>query len=139
MDKKKTETIFLVEDDPGVLEFVREVLSFHGYNVIAVSNAYEAVEVFKNNSSSIDMLLTDIVMPEMNGQALYSKLRSEREDLKALFMSGYPRENLANFIKEYKQINLINKPFSNSKLLGNIRSILDDIAIANGKDLPSDM
>jgi DNA-binding NtrC family response regulator len=84
-----TETILLVEDDPGVRVFAQRVLENHGYKVRAFGDPGLALEAATSDPTGFDALVTDIVMPNMSGPALAEKMTTIRSDLPVLFMSGY--------------------------------------------------
>jgi DNA-binding NtrC family response regulator len=83
------ETILLVEDEDAVRVIVAEILRRQGYHVLEAASPGAACDVFDRRASEIDLLLTDIVMPGMNGPALAQRLIGQRPDLRVLFMSGY--------------------------------------------------
>ena len=84
-----TETVLLVEDDPGVRVFAQRVLENHGYKVRAFGDPGLALEAATSDPTGFDALVTDIVMPNMSGPALAEKMTTIRSDLPVLFMSGY--------------------------------------------------
>ncbi len=84
-----SETILLVEDEEQVRILAREILIAHGYSVLDARDPDEALSISRERRGSIDLLVTDVVMPQMNGRLLSDRLRSERPDMEVLFMSGY--------------------------------------------------
>jgi PAS domain S-box-containing protein len=110
-------TILLVEDDERVRELVVHVLSSNGYVVFAARSADEAIAKFTEFGSSIDLLLTDVVMPHVNGRALYERLRARQPGLRVLYMSGYTGDIITrNGILEVGTP-LLAKPFTTNELL----------------------
>jgi two-component system, cell cycle sensor histidine kinase and response regulator CckA len=117
-----TETILLVEDESPVRFFMQTLLENHGYRIHAAESGPRALEIWKRHRDSIDMLLTDMVMPEgMNGRELADRLRLERSDLKVLFCSGYSDEMLGKDSPLRKNRNFLEKPFEPAKLLQSVR------------------
>lgn len=119
------ETIAVAEDDPGVRELTCEILKKHGYNVITAASSHELLAFLEASDDPIDMLLTDVIMPDMNGRELYLKLSERRPDLKVLFMSGYTDDVIAHHGILEKGVQLIQKPFSIGTLTEKIRHIID--------------
>jgi CheY-like chemotaxis protein len=89
-DLAQGETILLVEDDPALLEIVREILDTLGYNVLAACDGFNALEVEAAHDGAIDLLLSDVVMPNMDGFEAAEIIREDHPDIKIVFMSGYP-------------------------------------------------
>ncbi len=119
-----TETILFAEDDADVRILIKYVLEKYGYRVIEAMDGEEAIEKFKENQSTIDLLLFDVIMPKMNGKIAYEEIKKIQPDIKAIFLSGYT----ANVIHKKgileEGINLILKPVSPIKLLNKIREVL---------------
>jgi PAS domain S-box-containing protein len=120
-----TETILLVEDEDAVRELVSRILVKQGYDVVPYSSGSEALEYCRTNSTSIDLLLTDVVMPKMSGKELSEEAASICTHLKTLFMSGYTDALIAQRGVLASGENLIAKPFKAEKLLVTVRSLLD--------------
>ncbi len=118
------ETLLLVEDNKEVRELTLEILKIQGYNVLQATNGAEALHVSSEYSGSIDLLVTDVVMPKMNGNILAAQLLLERPDLKVIFMSGYADSKLSieDFID--KGHAFLQKPFSPTALTQKIRQML---------------
>lgn len=115
--------ILLVEDEAIVREITGEVLVHAGYRVLESSNAREALEVASNHPGKIDVLLTDIVMPEMNGADLALRMLSDQPDLVTIFMSGYAEQEVLRKTKLASAIH-IQKPFTIGILLSRISEAL---------------
>ncbi len=120
-----TETILLVEDEPTILRMTRMMLEKKGYTVLPAATPGEAVEKAKNHSSPIDLLMTDVVMPEMNGRELSGLITDLYPDIKLLFMSGYTSDIIAHQGVLDAGVAFIQKPFSMADLTEKMRNILD--------------
>jgi len=118
------ETILVVEDDPNVRAYVVEALSGVGYRVVEAGDAEAALTVFASNPE-IHLMLTDVVMPGMNGRALADMIRQSRPTVKTLFMTGYSRNAIVHQGRLDAGVWLIQKPFSQASLAARIRSLLD--------------
>jgi two-component system, cell cycle sensor histidine kinase and response regulator CckA len=119
------ETILLVEDEEIVRELATKLLKRLKYNVLHASNGTEAIEIAQNYSGVIDLLLTDVVMPGMNGRQLAEKLQQILPDIKVLFTSGYTENAIAHHGIIEKDLNFIGKPYSYNDLAKKIRRLLD--------------
>jgi PAS domain S-box-containing protein len=120
-----SETILLVEDDALFLLMVRQMLEQFGYTVLAASTPDEAIERAAKYPSKINLLLTDVIMPEMTGSDLEKKLSVSVPGIKCLFMSGYTGDAIASHGLVESDVNLIHKPFSIQELRTKVRGILD--------------
>jgi PAS domain S-box-containing protein len=118
-----TETILVVEDNPGVLQYVRTVLGQLGYTLLEAANGAEALEVARNHPGEISLLLSDIVMPHMNGPQLTGRLREFRPGLKVLYMSGYTEPSIEFDLGRGETV--IQKPFSPAALADRVRETLE--------------
>jgi PAS domain S-box-containing protein len=115
------ETIFLVEDEDALRKYVRETLERYGYTVVAAGNGREAVEIAERHPAPLDLLLTDVVMPELGGVDLAERFAVLRPGTPVLHMSGYS-ERLR---KQGNAANFIQKPFTPRELLTHVRTLLD--------------
>ncbi|MBM9537823.1 PAS domain S-box protein [Desulfobulbus alkaliphilus] len=120
------ETILLVEDEPATLEMTSIMLERQGYTVLAVGSPEEAIRLAGEYSGRIDLLMTDVVMPGMNGRALAENLLSRHPDIKCLFMSGYTADIIAHHGVLDQGVHFIQKPFSMNDLTIKVREILDN-------------
>jgi CheY-like chemotaxis protein len=111
--------ILLVEDEMVVREVTRQVLQHAGYRVLESSGPREALGLASEHQGRIDLLLTDVVMPEMNGADLARHLQSLRPQLKTVFMSGYAESDIAQSISRMSALH-IQKPFTVDGLLSRI-------------------
>jgi PAS domain S-box-containing protein len=119
------ETILLVEDEPAILKLTTEILGIQGYTVMPTSVPAEAIRIASEHVGEIHMIMTDVVMPEMNGRDLAKKLQSLYPQLKCLFMSGYTADVIAHYGVLDEDVHFIQKPFSMRDLSIKVREILD--------------
>jgi two-component system cell cycle sensor histidine kinase/response regulator CckA len=121
---KGSETILVVEDEEGVRKLVSAVLNNGGYTVMEAAHGNAALSIYEKNSHKIDLLLTDVVMPQMNGFELGEQLSLKNPDLQILYMSGY-RDSPANRPPGEPPKAFLNKPFTPDSLLAKVREVLD--------------
>ncbi len=121
------ETILLVEDDEIVRNLVREVLKSYGYTVLEAASGSEALKICRNNEGIIDLLLTDVIMPEMSGGELARKVIDLCPDVKVMFMSGYTDDAMIRHNILSSDITFIQKPFNSPDLAHRIRKVLDAV------------
>ena len=117
-------TILLVEDEPAVLRITKNRLEELGYSVFSASTAGEAMRVAQEHAGAIHLLLTDVIMPEMNGRDLAAKLLSIYPATKCLFMSGYTADVIAEHGILEEGVFFIQKPFSTKELAAKVREVL---------------
>jgi PAS domain S-box-containing protein len=120
----RNETILLVEDDLTLLDMTRRMLEKTGYIVFPANSGGEALRLAEKNSKTIDLLLSDVVMPEMNGKELSNKIMEIIPDLKILFMSGYTSNVIGHNGVLEEGVQFVAKPFSRKDLADKIRAIL---------------
>jgi signal transduction histidine kinase len=120
-----SETILLVEDEEPLRELVRELLLGFGYTVLDAEHGGAALEVAGRHPSAIHLLLTDIVMPVLSGEALAQRLTALRPGVKVLFMSGYTDDVLGRHGIIDSQLNYLQKPFPPERLAQKVRDVLD--------------
>ena len=120
-----SETILLVEDDTFFLGMVRKMLKQFGYKVLATSAPVKAITIASENYGKIDLLLTDVIMPEMTGRDLEKKLKVLCPGIKCLFMSGYAGNAATHRGVMEEDVNFIQKPFLAQELGIKVREILD--------------
>jgi len=120
------ETILLVEDDDSILKLGERMLNSLGYNVLSASTPGEAIKLVEDNIGRINLLLTDIVMPEMNGRELSEHLTKKNPDLKTLYMSGYTANLIAHRGVLEDGVCFIPKPLSKKELSHKVRDALDN-------------
>jgi signal transduction histidine kinase len=120
-----TETVLILEDEPGVRRLAVQVLESAGYTVLAAENAEQALELFKANQDKVAMLLTDVVLPGTGGPALAKQLQAIKPGLKVLFMSGYTDNAIVHHGVLDAGVNFLEKPLRPDALLIKVRDILD--------------
>jgi two-component system, cell cycle sensor histidine kinase and response regulator CckA len=119
------ETILLVEDEPVILDLATKILRYLGYTVLAAATPRKAIESAATGNFVIDLLITDVVMPEMNGRELAERLLSQHPGLKCLYMSGYTTDIIAEQGVLEEGLEFIHKPFACEELAAKIRELLD--------------
>jgi len=119
------ETILLVEDEPAILDMITEMLEKMGYTVMAAGTAGEAINIAQDYVGELNLLLTDVIMPEMNGRDLAKNLLSFYPNIMRLFMSGYTANVIAHHGVLEEGLNFIQKPFSMEELAAKVRAALD--------------
>jgi len=120
-----TETILLVEDDETVRDLASEILTIHGYEVVEARNGIEALDVYAEKLDEIDMLVTDVVMPQMGGKELAERLDEIAPDLKVLFLSGYTSTAIVQEGILDGDSNFLQKPFTPVAFAAKVRTLLD--------------
>ena len=119
------ETILLVEDDELVRTLTSQVLELEGYSILTASSGSEAIERFYKSPKPIELLVTDVVMPDMNGLDLARELQQRAPDLRVLYVSGYLNDHVLPQMKLGKQSLFLTKPFLPQEFVGKVREILD--------------
>lgn len=123
------ETILVVEDENPVRQLVCELLASYGYNVIPAESGVQALELWRNCRDKVDLMLTDLVMPErVNGRQLAERLWAERPGLKVIFTSGYSAEVVGKDFVLQPGFNYLQKPYPPSLLASKVRDCLDSVA-----------
>ena len=120
------ETILLVEDETAILEIVKMMLERQGYHVLAAATPGEAIQLAREHAGEIRLLVTDVVMPEMNGRDLAKSLLTLYPNLKRLFMSGYTADLIAHHGVLDEGVHFIQKPFSVPELAAKVRKVLEE-------------
>jgi len=123
--RSRGETILIVEDEPAILEMGKKMLQHLGYTVLSAGTPGEAIEIAREDLNGIDLFITDVVMPEMNGRDLAARLQAVRPTIKHLFMSGYTSDVIAHRGVLDNGVNFIQKPFSLKELAVRVREVLD--------------
>ncbi|WP_179131224.1 response regulator [Candidatus Entotheonella palauensis] len=121
-----SETVLLVEDDHIVRLLIRSTLELKGYDVLDAADAEEAIRLCEQRDASIDLLVTDVVMPGMNGPALAAHLTSFYPEMRALLISGYSLDNLRTNAAADAAIAFLSKPFTMDELADRVRVVLDN-------------
>ena len=125
MPRGGTETVLVVEDEGAILELAKEILEQFEYRVLAARSPAEALRKSEEHVGPIHLLITDVVMPQMNGRQLAQRLSAERPGLKCLYMSGYTADVIAHRGVLEEGVSFIAKPFSLATLALKVREVLD--------------
>jgi signal transduction histidine kinase/CheY-like chemotaxis protein len=125
-----TETILLVEDDGALRDLARRILKGAGYVVLEARTSNAAIELGTNYPAKIDLLLTDVVMPQQNGRAVGEHLTKLRPELRVLFMSGYNDDDVMKRGVSSTHASFLQKPFTPEQLIRRIREVLDEDAVS---------
>lgn len=120
------DTIMVVEDQEQVRKMICLMLKQQGYFILEAENGQKGIEVAAAHNGNIDLLITDVVMPGLNGKELYNELFKSRPDLKVLFISGYPREIISYHGILEEGLNFLQKPVPLDLLTRKIREIIED-------------
>ncbi len=118
------ESILVADDEPVVLTLTKVILRNYGYNVLVAKNGEEALIVHRQ-ARLVDLVLTDVIMPQMTGPELIHELKQEWKDLRCVFMSGYDHEYIQRHGVEDLGCDYLRKPFTPEALLKKIRQTLD--------------
>jgi len=118
-----TETVLLVEDEDAVRSLVREVLHARGYEVLEAQRSSDAIEICRAHRGSIDLLVTDVVLPQISGRALAQQLSTLRPAMKVLYISGYTDDKMLQH--GIPGTAFLQKPFSSDVLARTVRDMLD--------------
>jgi nitrogen-specific signal transduction histidine kinase/CheY-like chemotaxis protein len=119
-------TVLLVEDEPAILQMTVMMLETTGYTVLSASGSEEALAQAEKYDGDINLLITDVIMPDMNGRELAEKLKRMYPEIKILFMSGYTANVIAHHGVLDEGVNFIQKPFTRNELREKMREILND-------------
>src|SRR5690606_20695724 len=126
-----TEFVLLVEDEPAVRSLAERVLMRQGYHVLSAGSGVEALRLAQGLHGQIDLLVTDVVMPEMGGVQLAEHLLAIRPDLRVLFISGYAADTVPTTDRNGRQLHFLEKPFSPARFTEYVRQVLDEPAPTN--------
>jgi len=119
-------TLMLVEDEDAVRAFSARALRNKGYNVLEANSGETALEMLTGEGEPIDLLVTDVVMPRLDGPSLVKEVRAQRPDLKVIFISGYAEDNFRKRLDEDAGIHFLPKPFSLKQLAGKVKEVLGE-------------
>ena len=124
MRKKESATVLIVDDDRIILDLLKEQISVYGYQPILASSGKDALQI-ANQKDKIDLLLTDIIMPGINGIDLAKQFITLYPETKVLFMSGFMCPSIAHFIPDDEKA-FLQKPFPTNTLIAKMRSVLSE-------------
>lgn len=119
------ETILLVEDNEQVRNLILKILERLGYKILVAQDGASALTILENHDGPVELLLTDVIMPEMNGRELFDRVSSSDPGIKVLFMSGYTDNVIAHHGIDDEGLNFIQKPFAVQALASKVRNVLD--------------
>jgi CheY-like chemotaxis protein len=119
------ETLLVVEDEPAILALIRKNLQRLGYSVIEAASAKDAFALANQHDGPLHLLLTDVVMPEMNGLDLYTKIAASHPGIRVIFMSGYSADAFPRSDDGKGAVSVLQKPFSVQQLSTRVREVLD--------------
>ena len=120
------ETILLVEDDTALRNLAERILRGYGYTVLVANNGQRALALAGEYGGSIDLVTTDVVMPEMSGAALVEQLRAMSPRIRVLFMSGYTDDEVVRRGIDDRRTAFLQKPFTPDQLALKVREVLND-------------
>jgi CheY-like chemotaxis protein len=120
------ETVLVVEDEAQVRTLERSILEARGYKVLTASHGKEAMRISQEYSEPIHLLVTDLILPHMNGRDVARHLLPTRPSMKVLYVSGYPDDTLVNAGLARQQTAFLQKPFTSDALLCTVRKVLEE-------------
>ncbi len=124
--KRGTETVLFVDDEDRVLDVGRQMLEALGYNILIARGGREALKVYDSSKGEIDLVILDMIMPEMGGEETFSRMKEINPEIKVLLSSGYSIEGQAKEILNRGCNGFIQKPFSINDLSRSITSVLNN-------------
>ncbi len=130
------EVVLLAEDEPAMLRLGTQMLERLGYRVLAADSPSKAIHMAREHEGPIDVLITDVVMPEMNGRELAARLEPLRPALRCLFISGYTADVIAHRGVLHEGVSFLQKPFTQRELALKVRAVLDPRAAGPGEGRP---
>jgi len=123
---KPNPTILVAEDEYDLNEMICEILEHHGYDVMFALDGKEALEIVRKNPEKIDLVLSDVIMPEMGGPEFVKEAKKIKKSLKMVYMSGYTDKAISLIENDDRKFEFLQKPFTPDKLLKKIKSLLDN-------------
>ena len=123
--RRGNETILIVEDDEPLRRLSLSILQRHGYSMLIAAGPDEALAITERHPAAIDLLLTDVMMPGMNGKQLAARVRTLRPEMKVLYMSGYTGEVVVHHGVLEKNAAFVQKPITPDALTRSVRRVLD--------------
>lgn len=125
MTKKRKETVLVVDDDRNVLDYIKEILTSRGYQLLLASSGEEAMQLTDSIDESIDLLLTDVILPKMDGRHLAHKFLARYPLGKVLFISGYMCPSIAHQDIPDSEKAFVRKPFTAAALIHKMKNVLN--------------
>lgn len=120
-----TETILIADDEEALREVTQRILTRNGYTVLTASSGAQAIELAASHVGTIDLVLTDVIIPAMQGPTIAKEVRKLRPDIRVVFMSGHAQPVLEAEAVLGTEFMPVEKPFDEPKLLQNVRKVLD--------------
>ncbi len=120
-----SETVLFVEDEEAIIGFGKLTLEKFGYRVLTAQHPMEAIDIVKTTEENIQLLITDVIMPDMNGKDMAKIIHELRPDIRCLYMSGYPSDVIVHEGSLEEGVNFIQKPFTVKELTEKVRQVLD--------------
>jgi DNA-binding response OmpR family regulator len=121
-----TEKLLLVEDEAEVRALARESLAMHGYRVLEARDVDDALRIAEQETGRIDLLVTDVVMPQMNGRELAERVRAVHAETRVLYVSGYPDDAIGHHGVLDSSTAFLSKPYTPEILARKVRAVLDE-------------
>lgn len=119
------ETLLIVEDDDSVREFTVRMLKTIGYNVLSATDGQKGLDLFKSQAAQINMIITDMLMPNMTGRQFVEAVRQIDKDMKIMFVSGYSPDDTEDGTALGQSVAFFQKPYTRDQLSKKIRDVLD--------------
>ncbi len=116
--------MLLVEDEDAVRSFAARALGQRGYHVLEATTGAEALEVFAKHQGEVDLVVSDVVMPEMDGPTCARSFAAQRPDLKVIFISGYAEDSFRRHLAENEDFMFLQKPFDLKELAAAVKAAL---------------
>lgn len=129
----QSETVLVVEDEEIVRELVCAVLTDQGYEVLCASDGRDGLQIAREHSRPIDLLVSDVIMPRMNGPDVARELRSAQPGVRVLFVSGYSDADIVEDGVLSPEVQLLQKPFTPDALSRRVRAILDEPSLSHAQ------
>lgn len=123
-DLTGTETILIVEDEVPVRIFASRALANKGYKILEADSAEAALELFETEGGKIDLIISDVIMPGMNGPSMVKEIQKSKPGLKVIFMSGYTEDALEDYEGKPEELNFLQKPFALKDLAAKVKEVL---------------
>lgn len=124
-DVRGSETVLIAEDNQAVRELAASILTEYGYSVVSASSGKECLQCLSEDDGRFDLLLTDVVMPDINGKEVYGIVKAVYPKVKVLYMSGYTDDVIVHHGMLDDGVAFLQKPFSVQLLLSTVREVLD--------------
>jgi two-component system cell cycle sensor histidine kinase/response regulator CckA len=123
-DPASPKAILLVDDEPIMLNLGKEILEGHGYRVLVAGDGAEAVEIYKQHHSDIDLVILDLLMPRLDGGQTYVEMKKIRDDIKVFFCTGYTPKEVIGSLLEESSLRALQKPFRPTEFMDTVRELL---------------